>query len=235
MNAQSHTFLPHDFWQTIEPSGTFDMAPASGFSSFYPVRLPGGGELMLPVRHLPDGKHALASLIINQASFAVVARLAADLADRLTSARADVVVGLPTLGLTLAAAVAEKLGHTRYVPLGTSRKFWYSEELSVPLSSVTSPGQEKRLFVDPRMLPLLEGRRVLLVDDVLSSGASILAGLGVLERAGVEPVAIGAAMLQTRRWETALNSHGKALAECVCGVFETPMLEKAGDGWHPVA
>ena len=71
------------------------------------------------------------------------------------------------------ARVAAQLGHARYVPLGTSRKFWYREELSVPLSSITTPEQPKRLYVDPRMLPLLEGRRVALIDDVVSSGASM--------------------------------------------------------------
>ena len=84
--------------------------------------------------------------------------------------RPDVIVGLPTLGLTLAAATAQSIGHHRYVPLGTSRKFWYDESLSVSLSSITSPDVHKRLYIDPRMLPLIEGRRVALIDDVISSG-----------------------------------------------------------------
>ena len=60
-------------------------------------------------------------------------------------------MGLPTLGLALASAVARALGHERYVPLGTSRKFWYRDELSAPLSSVTTPDQKKTLYLDPRM------------------------------------------------------------------------------------
>jgi len=39
------------------------------------------------------------------------------------------------------------------------------------LSSITTPTQQKRLYIDPRMLPLLQGRRVALIDDVISSGA----------------------------------------------------------------
>ena len=35
--------------------------------------------------------------------------------------------------------------------LGYSRKFWYDEELSAPVSSITSPGQVKRVYLDPRM------------------------------------------------------------------------------------
>ncbi|HZG30715.1 MAG TPA: phosphoribosyltransferase [Ensifer sp.] len=232
MDNAPNTIQPHEFWQEILPAGTLDREPREGFYSFYPARLPDGGELCLPIRPLVDGKHALASLIINQASFAVVDRLATLLAARVQDLNPEIVVGLPTLGLTLAAATASKLGHTRYVPLGTSRKFWYREELSVPLSSITSPGHEKRLFIDPRMLPILEGCRVLLIDDVLSSGASILAGLRLMQHANIEPVAIGAAMLQTRRWQATLSAEAPDVVGRVRGVFETPMLRQGeAGGW----
>ncbi|WP_165217538.1 phosphoribosyltransferase [Affinirhizobium pseudoryzae] len=219
---------PHAFWQEIHAAGTF---PAEGpFSGFYPAELADGRQIRLPIRPLPDGQHALASLIINQASFAVVEALAEDLAARLSAFSPDVVVGLPTLGLTLAAAVARQLGHTRYVPLGTSRKFWYEDGLSVPLSSITTPDQVKRLYVDPRMLPLLKNQRVALVDDVISSGTSILAGLSLLRSIDVEPVAIGAAMLQSDRWQIALDGCNLEWRERVRGAFCTPRLTKDNDG-----
>jgi adenine/guanine phosphoribosyltransferase-like PRPP-binding protein len=221
---------PHDFWQTIDPAGTPD---ADGpLSDAYPARLADGRRLLLPIRALADGRHGLASLIVNQASFEVLAALADDLAARLKPHAPDVVVGLPTLGLTLAAAVAERLGHSRYVPYGTSRKFWYVEELSVPMSSVTTH-HVKRLYVDPRMLPLLKGRRVALVDDVISSGTSIVAGLSLMAAVGVEPVAVGAAMLQTDRWRAALTDLSPVWPDRVVGSLATPLLERAGDGWRP--
>src|SRR5580658_1661843 len=188
---------PESFWQEILPA---DARTQGG----YPARLEDGRILLLPIRHLPDGKHALASLIINQASFTVVDVLATSLANKLAAYTADIVVGLPTLGLTLASAVARTLGHSRYVPLGNSAKFWYRPELSVPLTSVTTPDQQKRLFIDPRMLPLLQGRRIALIDDVISSGDSMLAGIALLEKCGVKPVALGTAMLQSERWEERL-------------------------------
>ncbi len=219
---------PHDFWQTIHPAGT--QAEAGPFAEAYPASLADGRRLLLPIRPLADGRHGLASLIVNQASFAVLAALADDLAARLRPFSPDVVVGLPTLGLTLAAAVAERLGHSRYVPCGTSRKFWYAEELSVPMSSVTTH-HARRLYVDPRMLPLLEGRRVLLVDDVISSGASIVAGLRLMAAIGVEPVAVGAAMLQTGRWNPALAELSPIWPDRVVGSFSTPLLERTAEGW----
>ncbi|MBB4571216.1 phosphoribosyltransferase [Rhizobium leucaenae] len=221
---------PHDFWQEIHPPHSFD---ASGeFHDFYVAELPDGRQLRLPIRVLADGNHALASLIINQASFSVQEALAEALAAGLAAHDVDVVTGLPTLGLTLASAVARALGHQRYAPLGTSRKFWYREDLSVALSSITTPDQEKRLYIDPRMLPLLRGRRVALIDDVISSGASIVSGLELLAACGIEPVVIGAAMLQSERWRERIDATGKAWSERIIGVFSTPILERSGSGWR---
>lgn len=219
---------PHDFWQEILPPGSLSLP--EGFTDFYPAVLADGRQLVLPIRQLPHSHHAVASLIINQASFAVQAALADDLAERLTPYAPDIVVGLPTLGLTLAAAVAPRLGHGRYVPFGTSRKFWYLDELSVPLSSITAPDHQKRLHVDPRMLPLLQGARVALVDDVISSGASMLAGLRLLAAIGVEPVVLGVAMVQTDRWHHRIAEFGAHLPECVVGALHTPMFDRMDDG-----
>ncbi|WP_105425526.1 phosphoribosyltransferase [Neorhizobium tomejilense] len=218
---------PHDFWQDVHPAGSFDRA--GPFSGFYPATLDDGSQIRLPIRPLADGEHALASLIINQASFDVQDALAADLAPKIAAFRPEVIVGLPTLGLTLAAAVARALGHLRYVPLGTSRKFWYDENLSVPLSSITTPEQQKRLYADPRMLPLIKGRRVALIDDVISSGTSIVSGLTLMASLGIEPVVIGAAMLQSERWHDKLDAFGPQWRQRVTSVFRTPMLKKAGE------
>lgn len=220
---------PHEFWQELFAPDTFAIeGPHNGF---FPATLGDGRQIKLPIRPLADQQRGLASLIVNQAAFSVVDALADDLAQQLALFRPDVVVGLPTLGLTLASEVARKLGHARYVPLGTSRKFWYEEELSVPLSSITSPDQIKRLYIDPRMLPLLEGRRIALIDDVISSGTSIIAALKLLQSRHLKPVVIGAAMLQSERWRAPLGELGEDYAAMVRGCFVTPMLAKAKGGW----
>lgn len=219
---------PQQFWQELHPAGAVEPNPP--YADAYPATLPDGRQLLLPLRPLPDGQSALCSLIVNQASFAVLDALAVHLAARLLEHDPEVVVGLPTLGLTLAAAVAMRLGHSRYVPLGTSRKFWYEPRLSVPMSSVTTP-DEKRLFLDPRLLPLLDGKRVALVDDVISTGRSITAGLELLAIAGVEPVAIGAAMLQSERWREASDLADRQ--HRLVTVIRSPRLSRQQDGWVP--
>ena len=147
------------------PAGTSGSPLKRGFTDSYPAQFRDGRQLLLPIRVLPgDGTKAVASLIINQASFAVEDALAEALTREILPFAADVVIGVPTLGLPLAANVARLLGHGRMVALGTSRKFWYQDELSEPMSSITSPAHAKSIFIDPRMLPLLEGKRVALIE-----------------------------------------------------------------------
>lgn len=215
MSAQTGPLAPHEFWQEVFPAGHFDTAPAGGFRQLYPAALPDGRQIALPIRELPgDGSRAVASLILNQASFAVEDALAAPLAAMTRPQTPEVIVAVPTLGLSLAGNVARRLGHFRLVPLGTSRKFWYDEALSEPIASITTR-QERRIYLDPRMLPLLAGRRVAVVDDVVSSGTSMAAVLGLLARAGVHPVAVAAAMLQ--------GSTGPAHLEAAAG-WRGPLL-----------
>src|ERR1700735_2295044 len=95
---------------------------------------------------------------------------------------AEVIVGLPTLGLAFASLVAERLGQSRYVPLGYSRKFWSEDALSEPVSSITSPELGKQLRLDPNLLPLIRGRRVALADDAISTGATAGAGVRPLQQ-----------------------------------------------------
>lgn len=224
---------PHGFWQELYAPGHF--APeAGGWDRLYPGTLPDGRQIALPIRVLPgDGTRAVASLIVNQASFAVEEALVVAVAEALAPFDPELVVAVPTLGLTLAAGVAQRFGHARMLPLGTSRKFWYDEALSEPLTSITSPDQQKRLYLDPRMAPLFDGRRVAVVDDVASSGRTLGAVLRLLARAGVVPEVAGFAMLQGQGWRAALAaSPFPALA--VRGAMATPRLALGEDGrWRP--
>lgn len=226
---------PHQFWQHAYPANTHATGDAAGYVDAYPARLPDGRHILLPVRILPgDGRNAVASLIVNQASFAVEDLLADEMATQAKRFAPDVVIGVPTLGLPLANGVARRLGHKRMVALGTSRKFWYSEDLSEPLSSITTPDQTKRIYLDPRMLPVLEGQRVLLVDDVVSSGSSSCAVLRLLAKADIAPVAFAVAMIQGDRWRAPLAAQAPDLA--VLSAITSPRLALANDGrWYSTA
>src|SRR6202051_1580592 len=127
------------YWQDLTPEIPTRFSATPPYRFRYPISLPSGRPLVLPRRRLPDGNRAVASLIANQASNVVVAALADHMATQARALDVQLIVGLPTLGLAFASLVAERLGQSRYVPLGYSRKFWYDDALSEPVTSVTTP------------------------------------------------------------------------------------------------
>lgn len=193
----------------------------------YPAPMPDGSALWLPIRDL--GETAIAGLIANQASFTVLDRLVGWLAAEAAPLAPSIVLGLPTLGHAVAPMLARALGHPGWAAAGYSRKLWYDEALSVPVSSITTP-DARRLWLDPRLLPRLAGQRILLVDDVLSTGRSIQAGLALMRTAGLAPVGVGALMTQTERWKTGWDE-----TIPVVRAFSTPLFRRTEEGWKEAA
>lgn len=226
--SDAYTEPTTGYWQDLTPEipARFSATPPYRFG--YPVTLPCGRILVLPLRRLPDGDRAVASLIANQASNLVVAALADHMATQARAFDAAIIVGLPTLGLAFASLVAERLGQPRYVPLGYSRKFWYDDALSEPVTSITSPEAGKKLRLDPNLLPLIEGRRVVLVDDAISTGATALAAIRLLQKIGAEIAGMVVAMKQTNRWEAS------AATLPVRAVYGCPLFQRSDAGWMPL-
>jgi adenine/guanine phosphoribosyltransferase-like PRPP-binding protein len=221
------------YWQELTPDvpPRFSATPPYRFG--YPLRLPDGRVLVLPLRQLRDGRHAVASLIANQASHDVVSALADHMAEQAQHLAPEIIVGLPTLGLAFASLVAARLGQLRFVPLGYSRKFWYDDALSVPISSITTPEAGRRLRLDPHLLTLIKGRRVVVIDDAISTGSTAAAAVHLLRAIDVETVGMVVAMKQTNRWEAALRSP-ETPALPVRGVCGCPLFERRDDGWWAV-
>lgn len=235
MNPQPTGFdATTDYWQQIVSQDMLQQPITPPYARSYPARLPDGQFLVLPLRGMPSQpEHCVASLIANQASLSVVRSLAQHMVDAARPFEVDAVVGLPTLGLAFAPLVAEGLGHSRFVPLGYSRKYWYSEALSEPVSSITTPGKGKLLYVDPNQLPLLQGRRVLVVDDAVSSGTTMVSGLRLLERCGARIVAIAVAMRQGSLWQDKLRD-AQGLPIPVVAALDCPRMQRSDAGWMPV-
>jgi adenine/guanine phosphoribosyltransferase-like PRPP-binding protein len=212
-----------EFWQGFSAPD----AEEGPFTDRYPAPMPDGTRLVLPLRDY--GEIAVAGFIANQAAIRVAQRIGGWMAEAARGTGAEIVVGMPTLGQVFAPLVAEALGHANWVAPGWSRKRWYDEALSVPASSSTAP-DARRLWIDPRVTHRLAGRRVLLVDDVISTGSSALAGVALLDRAGVRPAALLVAMAQGDRWQA-----GWPGGIPVRAAFATPIFTRAPGGWQPRA
>lgn len=220
-----------DCWQTLDPPSAWQGRLQPPYRHACPVVLPDGRVLALPIRRLPSPPgRAVASLIANQASFEVVAALSTAMGSLAAGMQPEVIVGLPTLGMVFAPGVAQALGHSRWVPMGYSRKFWYDEALSTTVRSITTPGAGKAIYLDPNQRPLLQGRRTLIVDDVVSSAQTLRQVWDLLQGLGVHVVGAVVAMRQGEAWRDAL---GPDRAQRVLGVVDSAHLVLRDDGWWP--
>jgi adenine/guanine phosphoribosyltransferase-like PRPP-binding protein len=204
------------------------------FSDQYPVRLCDGSVLRLPIQALPGGDQAIALLMSNQTPFAVEAHISALLAGVADQFGPQAIAGIPTLGLDYARLVAKTLGFPDYVPLGNSRKFWYSDDLSVPVESVTSVGAQRRLYIDPAIVARVAGKRVLVVDDVINTGGSASAAVSLLQRAGADVVGLAVVLVEGAAWKPVMGAFAPDWPGRVKGLGAIPIFRRGPGGWYPI-
>ena len=111
----------------------------------------------------------------------------------------DVVVCSESKAVGMAQVVVECFGQDRYVVLRKGLKNYMPRRPREPLVeeavSITTSGAQA-LVLDPLDWPLLEGRRVLLVDDVIATGGTARAACRLLERAGARVTVTGTVLLK---------------------------------------
>jgi adenine/guanine phosphoribosyltransferase-like PRPP-binding protein len=103
----------------------------------------------------------------------------------------------------------------------------------VSVNSITSPGAEKQVYLDPRLLERLAGKRVVLVEDVISTGTTVLAALALLAKAGVRVAGVVTAMQETRVWMRRLAAADSDYPRRIRSVLKSPLFRRAANGWVP--
>jgi adenine/guanine phosphoribosyltransferase-like PRPP-binding protein len=199
------------------------------------VKLSDGSRLCLPLTPLPGGDMAVALLMSNQTSFMVERKIVGRMIELARAAAPDAVVGIPTLGLTYARPVAEAIGLPDFVALGHSRKFWYDERLSEAVISSTSPDQSKRVYLDPALLERVRGKRVVIIDDVLNTGATMAAAMSLLQKAQARVVAIVVVLTEGWDWHRKLAGIDPAIPALVRALGHIPLFRRTGMGWAPIS
>jgi adenine phosphoribosyltransferase len=109
------------------------------------------------------------------------------LADRLRSLDADVLVTAETKSIPLIHELSARLS-LPYVVLRKQYRPYMGEALEVETLSITT-GKPQTLFLDEKDRGLLKGKRIVLVDDVISTGSTLEAMRKVVEEAGGDTVA----------------------------------------------
>lgn len=127
-----------------------------------------GREEELPVLPIPNGiRIAFFNLHGNQD---LTEFCAEKLAERIKGV--DVVITAESKGLQLAHCVARNLGQKLYAVARKTKKLYMQDGISVVIQSITTGG-EQRLYLSGHDVQLLKGKKVAIVDDVISTGGSI--------------------------------------------------------------
>lgn len=95
----------------------------------------------------------------------------------------DILLTAETKGIPLAAELAHELGMKHYVVARKSIKAYMENALWVEDVSITTKGVQK-LCLDGVDIDRIKGKNVLLLDDVISTGGSMLALKELTEKAG---------------------------------------------------
>jgi adenine phosphoribosyltransferase len=163
-----------------------------------------GEAVELPLVALNEAL-AIALLVVLDMGVRFGDRIGRALAQQLAAAQAQIVVGTATLGIPVAIEVSRHLGLDRYVILQKSPKIHLRDALVEQVQSVTSEGSQ-RILLDRRAATLLSGKRVLVVDDVVTSGSSLSAALRLVRQAGATIVGIGVILTEGHGWRAQLGA-----------------------------
>ena len=95
------------------------------------------------------------------------------LAEKIASTGAEAVITAESKGLQLAHCVARNLGQDFYAVARKSLKLYMQDGIKASVKSITT-ASEQTLYLSKHDMDLLTGKKVAIVDDVISTGGSLL-------------------------------------------------------------
>ena len=99
----------------------------------------------------------------------------------------DVIITSESKGIPLVFEMARQLGVNKYIVARKMQKLYMSDILECRVHSITTEG-EQMLYLDGKDVARMKGKRVLIVDDVISTGESLHALEELVRAAGGEIV-----------------------------------------------
>ncbi len=95
----------------------------------------------------------------------------------------DVLITAESKGIPLAYEMARQAGTNRYLLARKSPKLYMRNVFTVKVNSITT-AKEQMLCIDQDDVDFMQGKRVLIVDDVISTGESLRAVEELVRQAG---------------------------------------------------
>ena len=95
----------------------------------------------------------------------------------------DYIITAEAKGIPLAHEMARQHGDAKYILARKGPKLYMRDIFSVTVNSITT-AKEQKLFLDGNDAKLMAGKKILVVDDVISTGESLKALEALVEKAG---------------------------------------------------
>ncbi len=184
----------------------------------------GTQRVELPIVSLSETL-ALALLITVDMGVEFMSRAGEELADVLRPYDVDIVATVATMGIPVAVEVTRHLGLDQYVILHKTPKIHLADAVFEPVRSITTDADQRLLF-DRARIKDVDAKRVAIVDDVISTGASTGAALRLLRGIGANIVAIGTLVTEASLWRTSLGED----ASKVRALGSIPVFRPDGSG-----
>lgn len=129
----------------------------------------------------------------------------------------DYLISAEAKGIPLAHEMARQHGDKKYMVARKGVKLYMTGVFESKVRSITTE-REQTLYLDTADAELMKGKRILIVDDVISTGESLLALQALVKKAGGEIVA-----------NLAVLAEGDAAARTDIGYLEKlPLFTKDG-------
>ena len=95
----------------------------------------------------------------------------------------DYIITAEAKGIPLAHEMARQAGDKKYILARKGPKLYMRDIFSVTVNSITT-AKEQKLYLDGADAALMKGKKILVVDDVISTGESLRALEALVEKAG---------------------------------------------------
>ncbi len=150
----------------------------------YPVEA-AGVRRELPLMEIKPGVRIAILNILGD--YELVEAASAELAKRLQDKDVEVLVTAEAKSIPLAHAISARM-RLPYVVLRKSHKPYMGESLRSETLSITT-GEPQTLYLDARDRKLVAGKRIAIVDDVISTGSTLQGMRLIMDKAGAEVAA----------------------------------------------
>lgn len=137
-----------------------------------------GLERNLPIVQISDNLKIASFVLLGDAELAEKAGL--ELSKKVD---ADIILTAEAKGISLAHEIARNIGEKSFVVARKSEKAYMNDPINVEVNSITTKNTQK-LFLDFKDVEKIKGKKIALVDDVISTGESMNALESLVEKAG---------------------------------------------------